>query len=76
LLHYAVLKGQTRLASMLLLRGAPADIVMDDGHTPLSDAINSSDFIVAHVILDNYRARGKLQEAFEQSLYDWRGLGC
>jgi len=63
LLHYAVLKGQTRLASMLLLRGAPADIVMDDGHTPLSDAINSEDynFDMASSLLDYYYARGQLQ---------------
>jgi len=47
LLHYAAFKGKTRLIELLLCRWAQADVVADDGSTPLSDAINLSDFAVA-----------------------------
>lgn len=55
---------------MLLRRGAPVGAVVDDGHTPLSVAIDNSEFSVARAILDYYRAHGQLQEAFEESFYD------
>jgi len=70
LLHNAAWKGQARVVSVLLHRGAPVQAVADDGHTALSVAIEHSHFRVARVILDDYRARGKLREAFEKSFYN------
>ena len=70
LLHYAAQKGHTRVVEMLLHLGAPAHMVAEDGHTPLSVAIDNLKFFVARVILNDYRARDQLQKAFEESFYD------
>jgi len=72
LLHHAARKGQTRLVKKLLRRGASALLVADDGHKPLSLAIDKSDLAVAQVIFDDCRARGLLYLAFEHSFYESR----
>jgi len=72
LLHHAARKGQMQLVEMLLHRGAPVRVVSDDGHTPLSLAIEKPELAVARVIIDDYRAQDLLQSAFEHSFYDSR----
>lgn len=51
--------------------GARAHMVADDGHTPLSVAIHRSDFSVARLLLDSYRAHGEREKPLEQSFYDY-----
>lgn len=72
LFHHAARKGQKRLVEMLLRLGVPALLVADDGHTPLSLAIDRSDLAMAQIIIDDYRAQGLLRRAFEHSLYESR----
>lgn len=70
LLHHAAERSQCDLVDMLIQRGVRVDMIAKDGHTPLSAAIDNSNYYVAMSLFQHYRTRGQIEQAFEKSFYD------